>query len=284
MYILEKLKNKFWWWLKKMSDDIVNSAVDAARFELGYEDCSTIRIVDSFETVAGILEGKHSFGRFGDGEFNIIFGRGIEFQKYSKKLSERLLSILNSNDENFYVGIPKFYFHSDQRLRSPQRNFVRGWVRENRSAILNLLNKEIVYYDTCATQLYALRNDTNLNSYFELLRKIWYEKKVLVVSGENSFKKVSTNLIDNSLGTSYINAPSKHAFEKYDELLAQVTQYPKDTVVLISLGPTATVMAYDLYKLGYQALDIGHAFKDYHMFTKNQVMNLSSISDYYKAD
>ncbi len=267
-----------------MSDDIINSSVDAARFEFGYEDFSAIRIADSFETITNISEGSYSFGRFGDGEFNIIFGRGIEFQRYSKKLSEKLSYLLKSNDSNFYIGIPKFYFHPDSRLRSPQRSFVRGWVRENRDEIISLLSKKNVYYDTCSTQLYAMREDTNLNAYFKIMRKIWHSKKVLVVCGENSFKSVRPDLIDNALEISYIKGPSKDAFERYDELLTQVLQHTKDIVVLISLGPTATVMAYDLYKFGYQAIDIGHAFKDYQMFKNKEVMNISSISNYYKAD
>jgi hypothetical protein len=31
-----------------------------------------------------------------------------------------------------------------------------------------------------------------------------------------------------------------------------------DKLILIALGPTATVLAYDLAKKGYQAIDIGH--------------------------
>lgn len=32
---------------------------------------------------------------------------------------------------------------------------------------------------------------------------------------------------------------------------------------LIALGPTATVLAYDLYKRGYQAIDAGHMDVEY---------------------
>ncbi len=284
MNILEKIRTKLSRQLKVSPDDIVSSAVDAARFEFGYEDFSNIRISDSFETIAKILEGRLSFGRYGDGEFNIIFGKNIEFQKYSLKLAGRLLSVLNSNDRNFCIGIPQFYFYPDLRLRPPQRRFVRGWVRENRNKIISLLSTKKQYYDTCATQLYALRNDANLEVYFNLIRKIWHSKKVLVVCGENSFKKVTPDLVDNSLEAIYVVGPSKDAFERYDELISQVLNSTKDTVVLISLGPTATVMAYDLHKLGYQAIDIGHAFKDYCMFKKNQIMDSASIHDYYKAD
>ena len=68
MYIVDKIKSKLKWQLKILSADIINSAVDAARFEFGYEDFSTVRILDSFETIAGISEGRNSFARFGDGE------------------------------------------------------------------------------------------------------------------------------------------------------------------------------------------------------------------------
>ena len=32
----------------------------------------------------------------------------------------------------------------------------------------------------------------------------------------------------------------------------------KETLIHLSLGAAATAMAYDLHKLGYQALDMGH--------------------------
>ena len=32
---------------------------------------------------------------------------------------------------------------------------------------------------------------------------------------------------------------------------------------LIALGPTATALAYDLFKAGYQAIDIGHVDVEY---------------------
>ena len=38
---------------------------------------------------------------------------------------------------------------------------------------------------------------------------------------------------------------------------------------LIALGPTATVLAYDLFKLGYQSIDIGHLDIEYEWFLRN---------------
>ena len=39
--------------------------------------------------------------------------------------------------------------------------------------------------------------------------------------------------------------------------------FDKEYLVLLSLGPCATVLAYDLSKKGYQALDIGHLPNSY---------------------
>ena len=43
---------------------------------------------------------------------------------------------------------------------------------------------------------------------------------------------------------------------------------PKNTLVLISLGPTASVLSYDICKMGYQAIDIGHADIEYEFYIR----------------
>ena len=42
----------------------------------------------------------------------------------------------------------------------------------------------------------------------------------------------------------------------------------KNKLILIALGPTATILAYDLYKLGYRAIDIGHIDIEYEWFLR----------------
>ncbi|MDR2870426.1 MAG: GT-D fold domain-containing protein, partial [Deferribacteraceae bacterium] len=56
----------------------------------------------------------------------------------------------------------------------------------------------------------------------------------------------------------FINIPPANAWDEYDTIFEAAKKYSTDWLVLISAGPTATVLAYDLYKVGYQALDIGH--------------------------
>ena len=43
----------------------------------------------------------------------------------------------------------------------------------------------------------------------------------------------------------------------------------KKRLILIALGPTASILAYDLYKLGYQAIDIGHIDLEYEWYLRN---------------
>ena len=40
----------------------------------------------------------------------------------------------------------------------------------------------------------------------------------------------------------------------------------KNVLFLIALGPTATVLAYDLFKNGYQAIDAGHVDIEYEWY------------------
>ena len=59
--------------------------------------------------------------------------------------------------------------------------------------------------------------------------------------------------------------------------------FPKidqNKLILIALGPTATVLAYDLSKLGYRALDVGHVDIEYEWFLQ-KAMEKVKIKDKY---
>ena len=49
-----------------------------------------------------------------------------------------------------------------------------------------------------------------------------------------------------------------HAYMTKIRIFARIKR--KINYFLLALGPTATVLAYDLCKMGYQAVDIGHRF------------------------
>ena len=58
------------------------------------------------DTINEIIYNNKSISRFGDGEFTLIFGYGISFQKENINLSNRLYNILKSNEEGLLIGLP----------------------------------------------------------------------------------------------------------------------------------------------------------------------------------
>ena len=48
----------------------------------------------------------------------------------------------------------------------------------------------------------------------------------------------------------------------------EVKKQDKSKLILIALGPTATILAYDLSNEGYQAIDIGHIDIEYEWYLK----------------
>ncbi len=91
---------------------------------------------------------------------------------------------------------------------------------------------------------------------------------MLVIEGSKSRVGVGNSLFSNAAEIKRILCPSVNAFDAYQEILAQACAVPKDYLILIALGPTATVLAYDLYKAGYQAVDIGHIDIEFEWFLR----------------
>ena len=81
--------------------------------------------------------------------------------------------------------------------------------------------------------------------------------------GQTYNEKFTHDIYDNAKSVSYIYGPKEHAFREYDRIFAEARQLPKDRLIIIVLGPTAKLLAYDLNKLGYRALDLGHMAKAY---------------------
>ncbi len=74
---------------------------------------------------------------------------------------------------------------------------------------------------------------------------------------------VGNDLFDNAGSIRRILCPPRNAFERYDRILNEALKVEKEVLFLIALGPTATVLAYDLHNAGYQAVDIGHIDVEY---------------------
>ena len=221
-----------------------------------------------------------SVSRFGDGELNIINSREIGFQEYDNRLRDRLKEILKSDIPGIAICIPGALNNTSQLDETPKKFWDEN-LKTGRFSWYKNINLKKVYYNAQMTRPYMDYKDKNQSiKYFTNLKKIWDKKNIAIIEGENSKLGVGNDLLKNTKSIERILAPSENAFKKYNEILSEAKKIDKEKLILIALGPTATVLAYDLHKLGYQAIDIGHIDIEYEWFLKKCVTKESIPGKY----
>jgi len=215
------------------------------------------------ETISHIISQKSSVSRFGDGEMLLIGGEGIRFQRDDDELSKRLAEVLTSDLTNHVVCISDAFVDLDRYNRRARRFwrahfYLYGYLWDN------YLKAGKRYGNTFITRPYIDFLDQRKSIYwFSLLKQIWKGRDIIFIEGEKSRLGVGNDLFDNVESIGRILCRSKSAFDQYDVILEEASKLAKNNLILIALGPTATVLAYDLCKLGYQAIDVGHIDIEY---------------------
>lgn len=227
-----------------------------------------IKILDSMASIQYIIDNRCSVSRFGDGEFDVIMGGSEGYTRPDEKLAASLKNVLMSTDApNHIVGIP-LPMKGISGLRPLSRDFWGFFVKNNIDKILPLLSKNRTYIDTQLSRFYIAYTDKrNCAKHVALLKKIWDGRDVVIVEGTQSRTGVGNDLYDNAKSLKRILGPAKDAFDVYDKMLNAITSnVSKNQLILMSYGPCATILAYDLAKLGFQAIDLGHLDIEYEWF------------------
>ena len=90
-----------------------------------------------------------------------------------------------------------------------------------------------------------------------------------MVEGKYARFGINNNLLGSAKSIKRIICPAKGAWDCYGKILESVQiNASKRDLVCVSLGPAATVLAYDLAREGYQALDIGQLDNEYDWYLK----------------
>lgn len=226
------------------------------------------------ETIKEVLENKKSICRFGDGEFACISGnlRAKFTTKYYPKLAERLVEVLNSDEDGLLIALADNYGSLDKYSEQSVREIRHYMTEEVRREHNELLNKDREYYNAYITRPYVLWKDSDKNAAarFQELKQIWDKKDCVIIEGNQTRMGVGNDLFNNTASIKRIIAPAIDAFEKYEEILDAALKQSKDAIYILALGPVATVLAYDLYKSGRQALDMGHVDLEYEWFLQGK--------------
>lgn len=219
------------------------------------------------ETLDHILDKKISICRFGDGELNLIDGQSIGFQQASKQLSLRLRDILVSKDGTVLICLPGMLAYPNEYTRKT-RLFWNKLLVFKRKKWYEYIDLSYQYGNADITRCYiGIEDKANAQIYFKKIRCLWKDKNILLVEGTQSRLGVGNDLFSEVKSLRRILCPAMNAFDSYEKIITSVIRHAnKDDLILIALGPTATVLSFDLAQLGYTALDIGNVDNEYEWY------------------
>ncbi len=254
----------------KMKFRLGNRHIDAYKFDnLLYElaDPRTLasvklpKVLNAYDALYALTSSGKSMARCGDGEFKLIMGENISFQKYDPKLAERLKNILRNRNDNILVGITDAFGFCPN-------NYLKQVMVQCRETLYKYLDFSKTYIDTNVTRQLGFQNYEQGQDYYNKMKTLWQNKNVVLVEGAGSRVGIGNDLLNNTASVKRIVCPIKDAFSKYDEILKICMEQPKDSLFVMALGPTATVLAEDLTNAGYRALDMGHVDTAYEAFLR----------------
>ena len=270
--------------LLKLEIEKLQRQVDNAPYEYGEPP---VKIKSAKELLEKIIDKKCSLCRFGDGEFDIILNHERSwFQKCNVEMGDRLKKILHSNNENILIAIADNYGNLD-KYNDRAADVIRQYMtKEKRQEHMSLLDLSKEYYDAYVSRAYMMyRNrDENASIIFNLYKRLFKHRDILIIEGENTKTGVNNGLLDSAHSIRRILCPDTNAYSVYDKILNKARESAlSDDLILITLGPTATILAYDLAMEGHQAIDFGQVDNEYEWFlrhaTERIVIDGKSVSE-----
>ncbi len=227
------------------------------------------KIMSIEQTIDLLNHSSASIARFGDGELNMIHSYNIGFQRYDPKLSLRLKEVLLSNSEQCLVALPQPIARLDGMVPRAKKTW-KQLIGKYYSKYSSHFDFERVYPNSFLTRPYMDFIDKSaVGGIFQNIKKLWDGRKLLIVEGEKSKLGVGNDLFANSKKIRRIITAGKDAYAHYDTILNAIIELKQaDELVILALGPTATVLAYDLSKRGVRAFDLGHVDIEYEWYLR----------------
>ena len=114
-------------------------------------------------------------------------------------------------------------------------------------------------------------NKRKIKNYILRFKTIWNNRNILIIEGEKTRLGIGNGLFNNAKSIKRIICPAENAFNVYEKIIGYIMnlKLEKSTLILISLGPTSTVLIYDIIKLGNQCIDFGHFDIEYEYYLRN---------------
>lgn len=225
-------------------------------------------VMSEFETLDYIIESKVSISRFGDGEFKWMLGiPQNSFQLQSEELRKELLEAYHCENMQLLICIPG-YFEYLSKYNIKAREFWSMFMINYRNEIKLLSLPNYKYGNLGITRFYIdYKDSSHVPLIIDKWKEVWKKRNIIIIEGEFTRLGVGNDLFNTSESVRRIIAPSKNAFSKsreiYDYVVKNIT---KDALIILALGPTASILAAKFSQCGYQALDVGHIDIEYEWY------------------
>jgi len=226
---------------------------------------SDFKFLSGPETVEKLLRSRMSLARFSDGEIDMLTGMGVfdpkmEWsQPYSPSLKKALLRSLKTKHKDLLIAHTSPY----KFLASKEEAIARGisytmWT-DSRLHLYKFLASDSVYGDA---HCFIGRDNPHID--WSGIKHFLKQHDVVVVTGGVD------NLKQLSLGqrTFFIEAGRHDAWSRYEQIKQDIESLflkeglnKEKTLIMASLGPTASVLATELAIDNYLIWDSGHIFK-----------------------
>lgn len=253
---------------------VVRGGIDQIRFDAIRRKREQRHVMNNFETIDYIQRHRCSISRYGDGELDLVMAGKYKgsfnsgFQDYDAALAQRLEEILDYRYkvQNHLVCLPACSFgYGTSYFRPAARRFWNQYTARNIDRFLEMTASGELYGETNISRFYLSHRDkSRCKEFLARMKQLWEGRNVIIVEGNLTHLGYGNDLFDNVQSLRRILCPAKSAFSKYDEILDTVLRHTDgDTLIIMALGMTATVLAYDLAAQGRQALDIGHLDIEY---------------------
>jgi len=211
-----------------------------------------MRIMNEWETIDFLIKNKCGISRFGDGELKLCLGQSTKTQVWSQKIQGRMRDILKSKQGKCLIGIPRL----DRDFVSDQKR--DHWAKYNTPQYQALYRQGKLYGSAFITRLDEIP-EIDCPEYWDQAKEIWRDRTVVVLQGERKPFTKQADILDTAIVSKILYGPTANAFAEYGRLFHMMLKETSNSdVVILALGATATVLAYDLSLAGRQALDLGH--------------------------
>jgi len=223
------------------------------------------RLLEAGESLTQMESDPRSLIRWGDGETLILLGRDVYFQKANTRLQsymKRILSDYRRGVSRFYLAVPRCYLvESRQKLKAD--NVLHVW-KHSRLVFGSMCSRRRIYFDANMFKATAL-----FPGHYDRIMSFWKSCRRLIVVHRNPdiprkhFRQAGIEGI-----VCCVPIPAENAFDAFDDILSAILAALEEANgfsvkydrIIVSGGPCAKALVYELAQRGYVAHDVGKFF------------------------